>query len=93
MEKQIEFGFVKDMMKLDGKECRNCKHADGDSGVCKLDYSEISGDHSCGFWEQDTDSGMKEISMDVKKKFHELMDKYKVTPEDREEIFVCCHWF
>jgi len=93
VDKQLEFSFMKEANILDRKVCGNCKNVNDEEGICQLDYSEVSGDHSCGFWEQDPDKGMEEISVESKQRFHRLMDKYKISEEDKREIFNCCHWF
>jgi hypothetical protein len=41
----------------------------------------------------DDDASMQEIAEGAYGSFNELMDKYNVAEEDREEIYNLCKWF
>ena len=91
-EQQLEFDFAKANNELEGKTCRTCKHAIEDFNLCTLDKSEINDSFTCGFYEQTQSSMMRDITVDVAKRFDVIMDFYAVADEDRKEIISICKW-
>jgi hypothetical protein len=93
MERQLEFEFTVEENIRKGKTCNVCKNCDANEGICKLDFSEVSGDHSCPDFEHDDDQAMRDIEEESRKAFEEIMDEYSVPENVRIKIHNHCRWF
>jgi hypothetical protein len=89
----MEFDFIKEQNILEGKTCNVCKNCDSEEGICKLDFAEVSGDHSCSDFEHDDEHAMREIEEESRKSFEDIMDEYSVPEDVRIKIHNHCRWF
>lgn len=90
-ETQLEFPFVKEDNKLQGKTCENCFWYD--EPICRRFGKEMGEGDSCGEWKMDTDKAQKKDSIEFKFKFDDLCDMYGITDADRETIRNLCKLF